>query len=147
MKVLFRVVLVMVLTAVSVTFLCLDCMAFDPSGEWNFSLSNSKVKGMCPMGGNSNGVLEIENRGGGQYTLRYISGMTCSPAQVCILHGSCNGSDCMFRNSVSVDNQGGKVANSADLHFDSDAASGPGKSQYIHPAMSCSWDFTMTLSR
>lgn len=119
----------------------------DPVGEWNFNLSDSTVKGMCPMGGDSRGKLSIMKKGNGKYLLKYLHGMSCRPAKVCSLSGTCKGAECVFSNTVRVDSEGGKVTNSATLRFQGKQAKGSGKSLYSHPAMSCSWAFSLSLKK
>lgn len=120
----------------------------DPTGTWNFVLSGSQVAGMCPMGGDGGGTLNI----GGQsdaLVIQYITGMTCAPPEVCVLFGSCQGSRCMFSTTVTVDDEGGKVTNSADLTLVSpDRMEGTGGSVYVHPeGFTCSWAYNLTLTR
>ncbi len=125
------------------------CLAanLDPSGTWNFNLSDSQVEGMCPMGGDGRGSLSITEKGNGKYVLKYLKGMGCRPTKVCILSGSCNGSECVFSTTVGVDSEGGKVTNTAKLQFDGNRAKGSGVSQYSHPSMSCSWSFLLILNK
>lgn len=132
-----------------VVFFSATCFAASsaPIGTWNFNLSDSSVKGMCPMGGDGRGKLSIMDDGNGKYVLKYLKGMGCSPAKVCVLSGSCNGSECIFSTTVRVDNEGGKVTNTAQLRFDGKQVHGSGKSQYLHPSMTCSWSFVLTLNK
>jgi hypothetical protein len=58
-----------------------------PTGVWQFTRSNSKTAGPCPMGGDGSGELTIEESAGG-LTLTYGEGMTCRPVEVCRLTGS-----------------------------------------------------------
>jgi hypothetical protein len=120
----------------------------DPTGEWRVTRSNSKTVGMCPMGGNGSGKLSIEKTGG-QLTLTYGEGMTCRPAEVCRLTGSESGGTHTFTTTVPVDDEGGKVTNTAVLDFTSaTAATGTGSSKYVHPeGFSCTWTFDVALSR
>jgi hypothetical protein len=120
----------------------------DPTGSWRVARSNSKTVGMCPMGGDGSGVLEIEKAAGG-LTLTYGEGMACRPAEVCRLTGSESGGTYTFTTTVPVDDEGGKVTNTAELVFTSAAsANGSGSSRYVHPeGFSCTWTFDLTLSR
>ncbi|WP_028580997.1 hypothetical protein [Desulfogranum japonicum] len=133
---------------------CIGCILFAGlaygsgiTGNWNFSISNSKVEGFCPMGGNTSGTLAIFDKGKGKYVLKFVSGMSCSPPRVCILKGTCSGTDCTFSTTVPVDNQGGKVTNSAKLHFSGNSASGTGKSIYQQSGMRCTWSYALKLSK
>ncbi len=117
------------------------------TGNWNFSISESKVEGVCPMGGNTSGALAIREQDKGTYSMQYLSGMSCSPPSVCILKGTCSGAGCRFSTTVPVDNQGGKVTNTARLRFSGSSATGSGKSVYRQSGMQCSWSYTLTLRR
>jgi len=120
----------------------------DPTGVWKATRSNSKTMGPCPMGGNGGGELRIEASTGG-FTLTYGEGMTCRPAEVCRLAGSESGGTYTFATTVPVDDEGGKVTNTAVLEFSSaTAAAGRGSSKYVHPeGFSCTWTFDISLSR
>ena len=119
----------------------------DPTGVWKVARSNSKTAGPCPMGGDGSGELNIERAGDG-FTLTYGEGMSCRPAEVCRLTGSKTGGTYTFTTTVPVDNEGGKVTNTAELEFESaTAAAGTGSSKYVHPeGFSCTWTFDITLS-
>ena len=119
---------------------------FDPSGTWNFNLSGTVVSGPCPMGKDGKGQLTIEKSGDG-YVIKYLKGMVCSPPNVCVLYGTCNGRECKFSTTVPVDNEGGKVTNSADLTFIMNHAEGTGGCVYKHPKMLCTWDYALTLTK
>lgn len=119
----------------------------NPTGTWNFTLTDSAVKGMCPMGGNGSGKISIVDNGNGKYEVKYLKGMGCRPASVCVLPGTCDGSECVFSTTVAVDSEGGKVTNTAKLRFDGNQAKGSGGSQYTHPAMKCSWSYLLTLTK
>lgn len=119
----------------------------DPTGVWNYTLSDSSVKGMCPMGGDGSGSLSITDQGNGKYSIKYVKGMTCKPAKVCVLPGTCSGSECNFSTTVAVDSEGGKVTNTAKLSFKGGHALGSGKSEYVHPAMKCSWTYLLMLTK
>ena len=75
--------------------------------------------------------------------------MTCRPPEVCRLSGSENDGTYTFTTTVPVDDEGGKVTNTAELVFTSaNAAQGSGSSRYVHPeGFSCTWTFDITLSR
>jgi hypothetical protein len=120
----------------------------DPTGVWKVTRSNSKKMGPCPMGGDGSGELRIEAAGGG-FTLTYGEGMTCRPIEVCRLTGSESGGTYRFTTTVPVDDEGGKVTNTAELEFSSvTAAAGSGASKYVHPeGFSCTWTFDISLSR
>jgi hypothetical protein len=120
----------------------------DPIGTWNVVRSASHSAGPCPMGGNGKGQLTIA-RADGVLTLTYGKGMTCRPAAVCKLTGSVAKGVYTFTTTVPVDNEGGKVTNSAELKFASGTtASGKGSSRYVHPSgITCTWTFTLALSR
>ena len=120
----------------------------DPTGVWKVTRSNSKTAGPCPMGGNGSGELRIGEAEGG-LTLTYGEGMTCRPAEVCRLAGSESGGTYTFATTVPVDDEGGKVTNTAELEFSSAmAAAGRGSSKYVHPeGFSCTWTFDISLSR
>ena len=120
----------------------------DPTGVWKVARSNSRTAGPCPMGGDGSGELSIERAGDG-FTLAYGEGMSCRPAEVCRLTGSKTGGIYTFTTTVPVDNEGGKVTNTAELEFESaTAAAGSGSSRYVHPeGFSCTWTFDIALSR
>lgn len=120
----------------------------DPTGTWKATRSNSKTLGPCPMGGNGSGDLVIEKAAEG-LTLTYGQGMTCRPAEVCRLTGSKNEGTYTFTTTVPVDDEGGKVTNTAEIEFMSETvASGRGSSKYVHPeGFSCTWTFDIALSR
>ena len=120
----------------------------DPAGVWKVARSNSRTAGPCPMGGDGSGELTIEQAGAG-FTLTYGEGMSCRPAEVCRLTGSKTGGTYTFTTTVPVDNEGGKVTNTAELRLESaTAAAGSGSSKYVHPeGFSCTWTFDITLSR
>lgn len=121
--------------------------AEDIAGDWNYAISESSVSGMCPMGRDGTGALVIADEGDGNYNLGYIKGMTCRPAAVCHLKGQCEGNECVFTVTLPVDNEGGKVTNSASISFDNGHGLGSGKSVYTHPAMRCSWTYLLMLTR
>ncbi len=119
----------------------------DPVGRYSFTLTDIKIAGDCPMGPDNSGRLSILQQGDG-YILTYIEGMKCRPAAVCTLKGRCQGRVCTFSTTVQVDNEGGKVTNSARLRFDGGSASGEGKSVYRHPSgFQCTWTYLVTLTR
>lgn len=120
----------------------------DPTGVWKVTRSDSKTAGPCPMGGNGSGELKIEEAEGG-LTLTYGEGMTCRPAEVCRLTSSETEGTYTFTTTVPVDDEGGKVTNTAVLDFTSaTAAAGTGTSKYVHPeGFSCTWTFDIALSR
>jgi hypothetical protein len=120
----------------------------DPTGVWKVTRSNSKAAGPCPMGGNGSGELKIEEADWG-FTLTYGEGMTCRPAEVCRLASSETEGTYTFTTTVPVDDEGGKVTNTAVLEFTSAAAAaGSGSSKYVHPeGFSCTWTFDIALSR
>ena len=118
----------------------------DLSGTYDFILSDTVVKGPCPMGKDGTGQLTIEKSGNG-YVIKYIKGMVCNPPNVCVLAGSCNGDECKFVTTVPVDNEGGKVTNTANLKFIKNHAVGSGGCVYIHPKMTCSWTYILTLTK
>ncbi len=121
--------------------------AFDPSGNYQYILSDSSISGPCPMGQDGRGTLTIQKSGAG-YTIKYLKGMTCNPASVCILSGSCQGKVCSFSRTVKVDNEGGTVTNSADFTFDKNHANGKGSSVYKHPGgMQCTWTYLLMLTK
>ena len=121
----------------------------NPSGNWNFSLYESAVSGMCPMGQDGSGTLTILDQGGGALTLQYVTGMQCDPSDVCVLFGACDGNLCAFSTEVTVDDEGGKVTNSAELTLVApNHLEGVGSSVYQHPqGFTCSWSYMLTLSR
>lgn len=120
----------------------------DPTGAWQATRSNSKTVGPCPMGGNGSGEIKIEEAAGG-FTLTYGKGMTCRPTEVCHLTGSETEGTYTFTTTVPVDDEGGKVTNSAELEFTSATAGvGTGSSKYVHPeGFSCTWTFDIALRR
>jgi hypothetical protein len=120
----------------------------DPTGIWQVTWSNSKTVGPCPMGGDGDGELTIEESAG-SLTLAYGEGMTCRPVEVCRLTGSATGGTYTFTTTVPVDDEGGKVTNRAELEFTSaTAATGTGSSKYVHPSgFSCTWTFGLALRR
>ncbi len=124
-----------------------SAQAFDPTGTWKFTQSDSSVSGVCPMGGNGTGTMTITDAGGGKYALKYLSGMVCNPASVCVLSGTCHSSKCVFQTTVPVDDEGGKVINTANFTFDAGHAVGSGSSVYRHPGMQCSWTFLLMLTK
>ena len=75
--------------------------------------------------------------------------MSCRPAEVCRLTGSERGGTYTFTTTVPVDEEGGKLTNTAELEFTSaNAAAGSGSSKYVHPeGFSCTWTFDIALSR
>ncbi len=119
----------------------------NPTGVWNFSLTDSAVSGMCPMGTNGSGSITIMDEGGGAYSLKYLQGMVCNPADVCVLPGSCDGAECVFSTTVTVDNEGGQVTNTAKFTFEANHALGSGSSVYKHPKMTCSWTYLLMLTK
>jgi hypothetical protein len=119
---------------------------FDPSGTYNFDLSGTVVTGPCPMGKDGKGQLTIEKSGDG-YVIKYLKGMVCNPPNVCVLTGSCKGRECKFSTTVPVDNEGGKVTNTAHLTFIMNHAEGTGGCVYQHPKMRCAWDYALTLTK
>lgn len=120
----------------------------NPTGNWKFTLYESSVSGMCPMGRDGKGSLVITKRGNRKYTLKYVKGMTCDPNDVCVLKGSCEGAVCIFSTTVTVDNEGGSVTNSNELRFDGGVVRGAGQSVYKHPSgMTCSWTYKLTLDK
>jgi len=138
-------------SVLSMTLLCGTVATagdLDPTGVWKVTRSNSKTAGPCPMGGNGSGELRIEEAGGA-LTLTYGEGMSCRPAEVCRLTGSKTGGTYSFTTTVPVDDEGGKVTNTAVLDFTSaTAAAGSGSSKYVHPeGFSCTWTFDIALSR
>ena len=120
----------------------------DPTGSWNVVRGASKRVGPCPAGSNGKGELTI-TRVSGVPTLTYGKGMRCRPGPVCILPGSVSKGLYTFTTTVAVDNEGGKVTNSAEIRFTSSKAGrGKGSSKYVHPSgISCTWTFDLTLSR
>lgn len=102
---------------------------------------------MCPMGGNGSGSITIMDEGGGSYSLKYMKGMVCNPADVCVLPGSCDGTECIFSTTVTVDNEGGQVTNTAKFTFEANHALGSGSSVYKHPKMTCSWTYLLMLTK
>ena len=120
-----------------------------PTGQWDFLLTQSRVQGSCPMGGDGSGTLTILDQGGGALVIQYLTGMACSPGEVCILFGACDGSHCVFSTTAPVDDDGGTVTNSADLLLMSPGRmEGAGGSVYTHPSgFSCTWDYMLTLTR
>ncbi len=119
---------------------------FDPSGTYDFILSGTVVDGPCPMGTDGKGQLTIEKSGEG-YVIKYLKGMVCQPPDVCVLMGTCEGRVCKFSTTVPVDNEGGKVTNSADLTFIMNHAEGSGSCVYRHPKMTCTWTYALTLTK
>ena len=132
-------------------FLLAACAALaadtDLSGDYNFILSDSVVKGPCPLGQDGQGSLKISKSDAG-YTLGYLKGMVCNPPNVCVLSGTCDGGHCIFSTTVVVDNEGGAVTNTADLTFDGNHALGTGSCVYKHPeGMQCTWTYFLTLTK
>jgi hypothetical protein len=121
--------------------------AMSPVGTYKFVRSHMAVQGRCPLGPNPPGTLTIARAKKG-YVLRYIKGPRCRPASVCVLYGTCRGATCMFSTTVRVDNEGGKVTNSAALKFAGNGATGSGRSVYRHPSgFTCTWTFQLRLTK
>jgi len=119
----------------------------NPAGEYDFVLFQSSLSGTCPLGRDGQGRLTVEKSETG-YRIQYLQGMTCRPETVCILSGSCRGDRCTFTTTVKVDDDGGKVTNSAELTFSGRQAQGKGRSVYNHPSgFQCTWTYLLTLTR
>lgn len=131
-----RHVLLIMMTLIAIAIGVTSAQAFNPTGTWKFTLSDSAISGMCPMGNNGIGTLIISKAEGGKYILKYASGMACSPGSVCILSWSCQSGKCSFQTTIPVDNEGGKVTNSEKFTFNGGHASGAGSSIYRHPKCS-----------
>ena len=145
MKTVLAVVVFLLFAAV--TGGTVQAQAFDPVGRYDFTLTDSRIKGTCPMGQDNSGSLSIVKTAGG-YALTYVQGMVCSPPKVCHLPGQCRGNECTFSTTVPVDNEGGKVTNSAKLRFEGRGATGRGRSVYRHPSgYQCTWDYKITMTR
>jgi hypothetical protein len=139
-------------TVVLITLFCLvpypvPAAEIDISGDYNFILEESSISGPCPLGKDGQGSLKIAKSGAG-YTLGYLTGMVCNPPQVCVLSGTCTGDNCVFVTTVTVDDEGGTVTNTANLTFEKNHAVGNGSCVYKHPGgMQCTWTYLLTLTK
>jgi hypothetical protein len=133
-----------VLVAVSIP---VPAGAMSPVGTFKYVRSHQTVKGRCPLGVGGPGTLSIARAKKG-YVLRYLTGTTCRPASVCVLYGNCRAGNCVFSTTVTVDNEGGKVTNTAALRFAAGGATGAGHTVYRHPSgFTCTWTFQMRLKK
>jgi hypothetical protein len=121
---------------------------YDLTGTWSYATSGNWVTGVCPVGKDSSGALEIIQTGDA-FTLKLLSGAVCNPASMCSYTGTIAGAVYKASNSAVVDSEGGKVTNTITFTATSvGAASGTGGSQYTHPSgTTCTWGFNITLSR
>ena len=96
----------------------------------------------------NNGVIEI-SRTGKEYDLVIVSGMTCSPESMCRFKGTFDGQAFVFKNSDTVDKEGGIASNRITLKVVSPKLlKGESRSEYRHPGgYACSWGSNVTLSR
>ncbi len=140
-------VLLTVAAVLMTMFIPAPAGAMNPVGNYRFIRSHQAVKGRCPLGRGGPGTLSIARAKKG-YVMRYLRGVTCRPASVCVLYGSCRGVRCMFSTTVTVDNEGGKVTNTAALRFAGHGATGAGRTVYRHPSgFTCTWTFQIRLMK
>ncbi len=120
---------------------------FNFHSTWNFSNFNHSVTGGCPNGSDATGSLVI-NQTGDSFTLEFTNGMTCSPASMCLFSGTVSGAEYTGSNTAVVDNEGGVATNTFIFTASSASeAAGHTVSTYVHPQMSCEWNFDVTLTK
>jgi len=117
-------------------------------GTWNYTASASSVTGMCPAGPPGSGTITITG-GGGNYTLVFVSGRTCSPASMCTFTGTLSGNNLLVSNADTVDDEGGSASNALNLTvYNNGMITGNGSSSYIHPeGFECHWSYSIDLTR
>ena len=93
-----------------------DIADLDISGSWNYSTSNHKVQGRCPVGTPMSGTLMI-SLGADGLGLQVMSGATCRPASMCSYTGEIVSGNALFS---SVDDEGGMASNAMNIHFSSE---------------------------
>lgn len=120
----------------------------DLSGSWSYTRTAGSVSGMCSAGRPASGLISITQQGS-KVALDIESGSTCKPASVCKFAGKLEGKNLSVTNAASVDDEGGKVANSMRLVVISDGSmKGSSSSKYTHPGgFACTWQSQITLSR
>ena len=125
-----------------------DAGKIDLNGVWEFSTSNHT--GGCPGSGPGfpmAGLIEISQSGAG-IAMQVVSGAICDPASMCSYGGQIAQGDLILWNSDTVDDEGGKVTNTLHLIFANNSlAQGVGGSLYVHPKMSCAWNWDMMIHR
>lgn len=121
----------------------------DLNGTWTFETSEPTVTGGCPAGNALSGTAAI-TQDGTAVTLKYLTGPRCRPPEVCSYAGSLDrDNQFVVSNSVTVDDEGGKVENEIDLTVINDGlAKGTATNHYIHPSgYQCLWTVDVSFMR
>jgi len=121
----------------------------DLNGTWTFQTSHPTVTGGCPAGDALSGTAAITQEGM-EVTLSYLTGPECRPAAVCSYAGTLDeDNQFVVSNSVTVDDEGGKVSNEVHLTvFDNGLAKGTSTSHYVHPkGFECTWQMSVSFMR
>ena len=121
----------------------------DLNGTWTFQTSEPTVTGGCPAGTALSGTADI-TQDRMQVTLKYLTGPTCRPAEVCSYAGTLDeDNQFVVTNSVTVDDEGGKVANEIHLTVvNNGLAKGTATNHYIHPSgYQCLWTMDVSFMR